>query len=82
MVEQRSEEAHRKVVHAAIRLFAKQGIDATSMDSIADTSGVSKATIYKHWEDSKTLSRWRRFHIFTALMKNCRSSLPAICARI
>ena len=56
MVRQRSEEAHRKVVHAAIRLFAKQGIDATSMDSIADASGVSKATIYKHWEDKDALA--------------------------
>ena len=41
MVRQRSEEAHRKVVHAAIRLFAKQGIDATSMDLIADADQVS-----------------------------------------
>lgn len=56
MVRQRSEEAHRKVVHAAIRLFAKQGIDVTSMDSIADSSGVSKATIYKHWEDKDALA--------------------------
>jgi len=56
MVRQRSEEAHRKVVHAAIRLFAKQGIDTTSMDSIADASGVSKATIYKHWEDKDALA--------------------------
>ena len=34
----------------------KQGIDATSMDSIADASGVSKATIYKHWADKDALA--------------------------
>ncbi len=56
MVRPRSAEAHRKVISAAIRLFARQGIDSTSMDSIADISGVSKATIYKHWEDKDALA--------------------------
>jgi AcrR family transcriptional regulator len=38
-----------------VRLFALQGIEATSMDAIADGSGVSKATIYKHWQDKDAL---------------------------
>src|SRR5262249_37061489 len=29
--------------------------DATSMDAIAEASGVSKATIYKHWADKDAL---------------------------
>jgi AcrR family transcriptional regulator len=45
----RSKAAHTKVLEAAVRLFAERGIDATSMDAIAESSGVSKATIYKHW---------------------------------
>ena len=49
MVRPRSERAHNRVLGAALRLFAERGIDATSMDAIADESGVSKATIYKHW---------------------------------
>jgi AcrR family transcriptional regulator len=36
-------------------LFAARGIDATSMDAIAEASGVSKATIYKHWPDKDAL---------------------------
>jgi AcrR family transcriptional regulator len=51
----RSEEAHARVLEAAGELFAAQGIDATSMDAIADASGVSKATIYKHWPDKDAL---------------------------
>jgi AcrR family transcriptional regulator len=51
----RSEEAHARVLDAAGELFAAQGIDATSMDAIADASGVSKATIYKHWPDKDAL---------------------------
>lgn len=52
----RSVEAHNKVIDAAVSLFADRGIDATSMDSIADRSGVSKATIYKHWPDKDALA--------------------------
>jgi AcrR family transcriptional regulator len=55
MVRPRSIEAHEKVLHAALDLFAKRGIDATSMDAISQSSGVSKATIYKHWTDKEAL---------------------------
>lgn len=50
-----STRAHQKVLDAALKLFAAEGIDATSMDSIATASGVSKATIYKHWRDKEAL---------------------------
>ncbi len=50
-----SETAHLKVLDAAAHLVAERGIDATSMDAIAKLSGVSKATIYKHWDDKEAL---------------------------
>jgi AcrR family transcriptional regulator len=50
-----SARAHRQVLDAALTLFAERGIDATSMDAIAEASGVSKATIYKHWPDKDAL---------------------------
>lgn len=52
----RSVLAHRQVLDAAANLFADRGIDATSMDGIAAASGVSKATIYKHWADKDKLA--------------------------
>lgn len=55
MVRPRSARAHGRVLDAALRLFAERGIDATSMDAIAEASGVSKATIYKHWPDKDAL---------------------------
>jgi len=55
MVRPRSIEAHEKVLNAALGLFAERGIEATSMDSIAQVSGVSKATIYNHWVDKEAL---------------------------
>src|ERR1700758_4260779 len=56
MVRPRSAQADEKVLDAAAELFAERGIDATSMDAIAEASGVSKATIYKHWPDKDALS--------------------------
>ncbi|HEX3438505.1 MAG TPA: TetR/AcrR family transcriptional regulator [Pseudacidobacterium sp.] len=55
MARTKSAAAHQKVLEAALKLFAERGIDATSMDAIAEASGVSKATIYKHWRDKDTL---------------------------
>src|SRR5271156_1263399 len=55
MARPRSAQAHKNVLDAAVQLFSEQGIDATSMDAIAETSGVSKATIYKHWQDKDAL---------------------------
>lgn len=56
MARTRSAQAHHKVLEAALELFAARGMDATSMDAIADASGVSKATIYKHWPDKDKLA--------------------------
>jgi AcrR family transcriptional regulator len=50
-----SQRAHHKVLEAATELFADRGIDATSVDAIAAASGVSKATVYKHWADKDAL---------------------------
>lgn len=55
MARTRSASAHRKVLDAAIALVAERGIEGTSMDAIAERSGVSKATIYKHWADKEGL---------------------------
>jgi len=55
MVRPRSQEAHERVLRAALDLFGERGIDATSMDAIAQTSGVSKATIYNHWANKEVL---------------------------
>ena len=55
MARPRSEQAHEQVLQAAIQLFSERGIEGTSIDSIAALSGVSKATIYKHWADKDAL---------------------------
>lgn len=59
----RSAKAHRSVLEAAAELFAERGIYATSMDAIAEASGASKATIYKHWPDKDALCMEVLLHV-------------------
>jgi AcrR family transcriptional regulator len=51
----RSASSHKKVLDAALLLVSERGIEGASMDAIAEASGVSKATIYKHWKDKDAL---------------------------
>jgi len=55
MARPRSAHAHEEVLKATLKLIGERGIDATSVDAIADVSGVSKATIYKHWDTKESL---------------------------
>ena len=50
-----SAQAHEAVLTAALKLMSDRGIEGTSVDEIAHISGVSKATIYKHWSDKDAL---------------------------
>jgi AcrR family transcriptional regulator len=56
MARPKSEHAHTQVLETAAELFAERGIESTSMDAIARASGVSKATIYRHWPDKDALA--------------------------
>lgn len=45
----RSQRVHRAVLTATMGLLSEGGYPAATVDAIAARSGVSKATIYKHW---------------------------------
>lgn len=49
----RAQRAHNTVLTATARLLQEEGLAALTIERIADSSGVSTATIYKHWP-SKT----------------------------
>jgi AcrR family transcriptional regulator len=55
MPRQPSIRAHEDVLAAALKLIADRGIEGVSVDAIAKESGVSKATIYKHWTNKEAL---------------------------
>lgn len=45
----------QKILEGAIKVFTENGFDASSMDKIAETSGVSKITVYKHFQSKENL---------------------------
>ncbi len=53
----KSEEKAQAIQQAAIGLFMADGIDRTSMDAIAAEAGVSKQTVYSHFNSKDDLFR-------------------------
>ena len=45
----------KAIIEGAIKVFTKNGFDASSMDHIAEVAGVSKRTIYNHFPSKETL---------------------------
>ncbi len=52
----RSEKARRAILDAAAELLLLRGLDAVSMDAVAQRAGVSKATIYRWWPSKERLA--------------------------
>lgn len=50
-----------QILQGALEIFLRQGYEGTSMDRVAVAAGVSKITIYKHFQDKEGL--------FTALVE-------------
>lgn len=62
-------EKRAAILDAAKRLFTTQGFDGTSMDAIASAAGVSKLTVYSHYQDKERL--------FTAAVECvCQEQMP------
>jgi AcrR family transcriptional regulator len=44
-----------QILQGALTIFLRQGYEGTSMDRVAAAAGVSKVTIYKHFQDKERL---------------------------
>lgn len=55
--QERSQETHRKLMHAAIKVVSKQGLGNATIPKIAETAGVSAANVYRRFEDKDALLR-------------------------
>jgi len=52
----RSAKARQSILDAATALLIEHGIDAVSMDELAELAGVSKATVYRWWPSKHMLA--------------------------
>ncbi|MDX5365870.1 MAG: TetR/AcrR family transcriptional regulator [Alphaproteobacteria bacterium] len=53
----RRERMRAILVEAGLRLFAKQGVDATTIDEIVNVAGVAKGTFYNYFTDRADIAR-------------------------
>lgn len=53
----KSQEKFGAILHAAAGLFMRHGLSGTSMDAVATDAGVSKQTVYSHFESKEGLFR-------------------------
>jgi AcrR family transcriptional regulator len=61
----------RRILEAAAGLFVKQGFDGTTIADVAETAGVSRATVFWHFSDKAGLFR----EAFSFLVRPFRESL-------
>lgn len=57
VISRRRERMRQILVEAAMRLFARQGVDATTIDEIVETAGVAKGTFYNYFTDRVEIAR-------------------------
>lgn len=77
MVSHRSSEtldAPRAIVCAATRLFAAQGVDATSIQAIADAVGLTKQAVLHHYPSKEHLRR----AVLDGILAHWNETLPRL----
>ena len=74
----KSSEKHEAIIEAAGKCFLEQGLAATSMDEVARRAGVSKQTVYSHFQSKEDLfqaviaGKCRRYTLETTEMPGDR----------
>jgi AcrR family transcriptional regulator len=70
----RSERAREAILEAAAELLLARGLEAVSMDAVAERAGVSKATIYRWWPTKETLALDALYHEWAAARPRARET--------
>lgn len=59
------EARYRQLLQAALRIFARDGIDGASVADIADAAGVAKGSVYLYFDSKEALAGDLVRHLFT-----------------
>src|SRR6476469_9096796 len=49
------QQTRARIAEAALRLFARQGVTATTIDQIADEAGVARRTVFHHFPTKEAI---------------------------
>jgi hypothetical protein len=66
-----------KILHTATKMFLDLGFKSVTMDDLAAELGISKKTIYTHFENKTQLVEASTFHLFEEIC----TGIDAICER-
>ncbi|MAT04511.1 MAG: TetR family transcriptional regulator [Acidimicrobiaceae bacterium] len=77
-IETRTERKRRQVVDAATECFLEHGYERTSMDTVARAAGVSKQTVYHHFDTKADLLR----HVVTSVIETAGADADAPIANL
>jgi AcrR family transcriptional regulator len=79
--ERKRQDVSDRLYEAAYTLFVDQGFDATTMDDIAESADVARATVFNHYpQKAAFLEEWgrrRRARVTAALAEEHAEELPA-----
>ena len=70
-----SERKQTTIIHAALKLFARGGYDATSVDDIARETGLGKGTLYLYFKDKEDLYYHTVLSVFDAYEQAVRDCI-------
>jgi AcrR family transcriptional regulator len=54
-MERKKEETHNRIIDAALELFHRQGLEATTMEQIAEAADVAKGTLYNYFSAKEAI---------------------------
>ena len=57
------DQTREKILLSALALFSERGIARTSLNEVAYRAGVTRVTVYRHFEDKKGLVREAFLHV-------------------
>jgi len=60
-------QTQKKIVAMALHLFLAQGIKRTTIEDVADSCGVTRATVYRYFKDKKNLVYVSLIHLVNLL---------------